>query len=126
MIAKQKIQTSEYQKRESNFIKSVTSESTFQLIVGNDKSDTLMLWQDEYYMEEYLKFSGKDIILSKIDTIEFLKFIKSSNSNHHFSIHPVKREEVPTLSVDEVSKKIIEKLESDGDYYDSLRENNLL
>ncbi|MDO6819038.1 hypothetical protein [Zobellia sp. 1_MG-2023] len=126
MIAKQKIQTSEYQKRERNFIKTVTSESTFQLIVGNDKSDTLMLWQDEYYMEEYLNSSGKDIVLSKIDTIEFLKFIKLSNSNHHFFIHPVKGEKAPTLSVDEISKKIIEKLESDGDYYDSLRENNLL
>jgi len=76
MIVKQKIQTSEYQKREKNFLKTITSESTFQLIVGNDKSNTLMLWQDEYYMEEYLKSSDKDIILSKIDTIEFLKFIK--------------------------------------------------
>lgn len=126
MIVKQKIQTSEYQRREKNFLKTVTSESTFQLIVGNDKSNTLMLWQDEFYMEEYLKSSDKDIILSKIDTIEFLKFIKLNSSNHNFSIHPVKGEEKPILSVSEVLKKIIEKLESDGDYYDSLREKNLL
>lgn len=125
-MKKQNIQNSDYLKREKNFLDTVTAEDTFQVIAGNDGSDTLLLWQDEYFMEAYLNECKTPIKLSKVDTIIFLKWINENNQNVHYCIHPVFGQEMPNLQAKELSTKIINKMESDGDFYDTLRENNLL
>ncbi|EEI89835.1 hypothetical protein HMPREF0765_4528 [Sphingobacterium spiritivorum ATCC 33300] len=125
-MKKQNIQDSNYPKRESNFLTTITSEDTFQVIIGNDGSSTLLLWQDEYYMEAYLSHCELPITLSKVDSVIFLKWIKDNPQELNFFIHPVFGQESPKLGFKELMGKIIEKMESDGDFYDTLRENNLL
>lgn len=124
-MKKQNIQNSDYLKREKNFLTAITSEDTFQVIIGNDGSHNLLLWQDEYYMEVYLNSCELRPRLSKVDTMLFLKWMKE-NDQMSFSIHPVFGQESPKLTQKELSGKIIDKMESDGDFYDTLRENNLL
>lgn len=125
-MKKQNIQNSDYLKREKNFLSAITSEETFQIIIGNDGSNTLFLWQDEYYMEAYLNACETPITLSKIDTVEFLKWMKESHPEMNYTIHPVFGQESPELTPKELSKKIIDQMESDGDFHDTLRANNLL
>lgn len=125
-MKKQNIQNSDYLKREKNFLSTVTADDTFQVIVGNDGSDTLLLWQDEYFMEAYLNECETPIKLSKVDTIIFLKWMNENNQNMHCYIHPVFGQEVPKLQTKALTEKIINKMESEGDFYDALRENNLL
>lgn len=125
-MKKQNIQNSAYPQREKNFLSAITAEDSFQLIVGNDGSDTLLLWQDEYYMEAYLNQSEKQITLSKVDTVVFLKWMKENHPEMNYVIHPVSGQETPALQKKELAAKIIAKMESDGDFYDTLRENNLL
>lgn len=126
-MKKQNIQNSNYLQREKNFLTMITSEDTLQVIIGNDDSKTLRLWQDEYYMNEYLNTSKENIKLSKIETIEFLKWIKYNNTEDvNFYIHPVFGQESPSINSSELIDKILEKIESNGDFYDRLRENNLL
>lgn len=125
-MEKQNIQHSTYPKREKNFLNTITSEDSFQLIIGNDGSDTLLLWQDEYYMEAYLNHSEVPITLSKVDTVLFLKWMKENHQGRNFLIHPVFGQESPGLQKKELTEKIITKMESDGDFYDTLRENNLV
>ena len=123
---KQYVQDSNYLQRERNFLSTIVSEDTFQVIIGNDSSNTLLLWQDEYYMEEYLTYCKIPIVLTKVNTLMFLKYIKEKSQSMNFSIHPVFGQELCKLCSKELSEKIIKKIESDGDFYDSLRENNLL
>ncbi|GAB3022781.1 hypothetical protein GCM10027051_29490 [Niabella terrae] len=125
-MSKSNIQESNYIQRERNFLSTVVSDDTFQVIVGNDGSDVLLLWQDEYYMEAYLKSCSKPILLSKVDTIIFLKWVKAETQIFSFSIHPVFGSNNVLLQPMEVLNKIIDKMESDGDFFDTLRENNLL
>ncbi|MDA3613828.1 hypothetical protein [Polluticaenibacter yanchengensis] len=125
-MKKQNIQQSDYSQRERNFLSTITSEETFQIIVGKDDSNTLLLWQDEYYMEAYLNLCGIPVTLSKVDTVVFLKWIKENHQEMSFSIHPVFGQESPKLHPKELTGKIIDKMESHGDFYDTLRENNLL
>ncbi|PQL93820.1 hypothetical protein [Apibacter adventoris] len=125
-MKKQNIQNSNYLQREKNFLNTITSEDTFQVIVGNDNSSSLLLWQDEYYMDAYLNSSQKTIRLSKVSTIELLKWIKENHQEILFSIHPVFGQESFNLTSEELTKKVIENMESDGDFYDTLRKNNLL
>lgn len=42
------------------------------------------------------------------------------------SIHPVFGQECIALNAVELSKKIVSNMDSDGDYYDTLRQNDLL
>ncbi|AZA80332.1 hypothetical protein EG347_19820 [Chryseobacterium sp. G0186] len=125
-MKKQNIQNSDYLQRELNFLSTVTADDTFQVIVGNDDSDTLLLWQDEYYMEAYLNDCETPIRLSKVDTLFFLKWMKENPQGVNYFIHPVFGQEAPKLNRKELAAKIIDKLESDGDFYDTLRENDLL
>lgn len=125
-MRKQNIQNSNYPQREKNFLSTITSEDTFQVIVGNDGSNKLLLWQDEYYMEAYLANCEKPITLSKVDTVLFLKWIKENCQEMSFSIHPIFGQESPTLHPKKLTEIIIDNIESDGDFYDILRENNLL
>ncbi|SHF13242.1 hypothetical protein [Pedobacter caeni] len=125
-MKKQNIQNSSYLQRERNFLSTITSEDTFQVIIGNDGSSTLLLWQDEYYMESYLNSCKTPIRLNKVDTVYFLKWMKENHQEMNYAIHPAFGQESPKLSTKELSEKIIEKMESDGDFYDTLRANNLL
>lgn len=125
-MRKQYIQQSDSQNRAKNFFNSVTSNDTLQIIVGQDSSNTQLLWQDEYYMEAYLAVSNKPIKLSKVNTINFLKWLKDNKHELQFLIHPVFGQECLVLNSFELSKEIIGKIESDGDYYDTLRKNDLL
>ncbi|MCS2284566.1 hypothetical protein NXY39_11140 [Bacteroides fragilis] len=124
-MRKQFIQQSDSQKRAKNFFDSVTSDDTLQIIAGQD-NNTLLLWQDEYYMEAYLAVCNKSIKLSKVNTINFLKWLKDNNQELQFFIHPVFGQECLVLNSCELSKEIIGNIESDGDYYDILRKNDLL
>ena len=83
-MRKQFIQKSDSQKRAKNFFDSVTSNDTLQIIVGQDSSNTLLLWQDEYYMEAYLVVYNKPIKLSKVNTITFLKWLKNNSQKLQF------------------------------------------
>lgn len=125
-MEKQSIQQADYPKREKNFLNAIISEDSFQLIIGNDGSNTLLLWQDEYYMEAYLNHCEIPITLSKTDTVIFLKWIKEYHQEMKFSVHPVWGQQNPELDKKGLTEKIIAKMESDGDFYDTLRENNLL
>lgn len=125
-MKKQNIQNSDYLKREKNFLGAITSEDTFQVIVGNDGSNNLLLWQDEYYMEAYLNSCETPIRLSKVDTVVFLKWMKESHPEMNYAIHSVFGQASPELTPKELSKKIIDQMESDGDFDDTLRANNLL
>jgi hypothetical protein len=125
-MKKQNIQNSDYLKREKNFLSAITSEDTFQVIVGNDGSNNLLLWQDEYYMEAYLNSCETPIRLSKVDTVVFLKWMKESHPEMNYAIHPVFGKASPNLTPTQLSKKIIDQMESDGDFDDTLRANNLL
>ncbi|QIH33140.1 hypothetical protein [Sphingobacterium sp. DR205] len=125
-MKKQNIQNSDYLKREKNFLSTITSEETFQVIIGNDGSNIRLLWQDEYYMEAYLNTCETPIRLCKVDTVVFLKWMKESNVETDYTIHPVFGQASPKLTPKELSKKIIDQMESDGDFYDTLRANNLL
>lgn len=125
-MKKQNIQNSDYLKREKNFLSAITSEDTFQVIVGNDGSNNLLLWQDEYYMEAYLNSCETPIRLSKVDTVVFLKWMKESHPEMNYAIHPVFGQESLELTPTQLSKKIIDQMESDGDFDDTLRANNLL
>ncbi|MDR6786627.1 hypothetical protein ABIE26_005187 [Pedobacter africanus] len=125
-MKKQNIQNSDYLKREKNFLNTITSEDTFQVIVGNDGSNNLLLWQDEYYMEAYLNSCETPIRLNKVDTVVFLKWIKESHPGMNYTIHPVFGQASLKLTPKELSKKIIDQMESDGDFDDTLRANNLL
>lgn len=125
-MKKQNIQNSDYLKREKNFLSTITSEETFQVIVGNDGSNSLLLWQDEYYMEAYLNTCETPIRLSKVDTVVFLKWMKESHPEMNYAIHPVFGKASPNLTPTQLSKKIIDQMESDGDFHDTLRANNLL
>ena len=125
-MKKQNIQNTDYLQRESNFINTITAEDTFQIIVGNDGSETLLLWQDEYYMQAYLNECEIPVKLSKVDTVLFLKWIKENDQALNYLVHPVFQKDTPKLSPTELATKIIDKMESDGDFYDTLRENNLL
>lgn len=124
-MEKQNIQNSSYLQREKNFFRTVTSEDTFQVIIGR-YNNILLLWQDEFYMKEYLTVCKKRIILSKIDTIAFLKWVKENNQEFHFFIHPIFEQNTPEISKKELIEKTISKIESDGDFYSTLKENNLL
>lgn len=125
-MRKQFIQQSDSQNRAKNFFNSITFNATLQIIVGQDSSNILLLWQDEYYMEAYLTVNNKPIKLSKVNTINFLKWLKNNNQELQFLIHPVFGQECLALNSVELSKEIIGKIESDGDYYDILRKNDLL
>lgn len=125
-MRKQYIQQSDSRNRAKDFFNSVTSTDTLQIIVGQESSNTLLLWQDEYYMEAYLAVSNEPLKLSKVNTINFLKWLKDSNQEQQFLIHPVFGQECLALNSFELSKEIIGKIESDGDYYDTLRKNDLL
>ena len=125
-MKKQNIQNSDYLKREKNFLSAITSEDTFQVIVGNDGSNNLLLWQDEYYMEAYLNSCETPIRLSKVDTVVFLKWMKESHPEMNYAIHPIFGKASPNLTPTQLSKKIIDQMESDGDFDDTLRANNLL
>ncbi|MFE7088365.1 hypothetical protein ACFU8T_13215 [Sphingobacterium spiritivorum] len=83
-MKKQNIQDSNYPKRESNFLTTITSEDTFQVIIDNAGSSTLLLWQDEYYMEAYLSHCEIPITLSKVDSVIFLKMDKRQPSGAEF------------------------------------------
>lgn len=124
-MEKEKIQNSSYLQREKNFFRTITSEDTFQVIVGR-YNDTLLLWQDEFYMQEYLTACKKNIILSKINTINFLKWIKENKQELHIFIHPIYDQDTPEISKKELIEKTISRIESDGDFYSTLKENNLL
>mgnify|MGYP000798186793 CR=1 FL=1 len=124
-MEKQNIQNSSYLQREKNFFRTITSEDTFQVIVGR-YDNILLLWQDEFYMKEYLTACRKRIILSKIDTISFLKWIKENKQEFHFFLHPVFEQNIPEISKKELIEKTISRIESDGDFYSTLKENNLL
>ena len=125
-MKKQFIQKSNSQKRAKNFFDSVASDDTLQIIVGQDNNNTLLLWQDEYYMEEYLAACNMPVKLSKVNTITFLKWLKDNSQELIFLVHPVFGQESLTLNSHELSKEIIDNIESDGDYYDTLRRNSLL
>ncbi|AZA78660.1 hypothetical protein EG347_14660 [Chryseobacterium sp. G0186] len=125
-MKKQSIQNSDYLQREKNFLSTITAEDTFQVIIGNDGSDTLLLWQDEYYTEAYLNDCATPIKLSKVDTVIFLKWMKQNHQQENCFVHPVFGQETPRFQTKELATKIIDKMESDGDFYDTLRENNLL
>lgn len=125
-MIKQNIQNSNYLQRERNFLRTITSEDTFQVIVGNNGSNTLLLWQDEYYMEAYLTYCEIPITLSKVNTMIFLKCMKGNLQDMNFSIHPIFGQELSKLNSKELKEKIIDKIESDGDFYDTLRENDFL
>ncbi|SDD27029.1 hypothetical protein [Niabella drilacis] len=64
--------------------------------------------------------------LSKVDTVILLKWIKEDHQEMDFLIHPVPGQRSPALHSKELTAKIIDKMEGDGDFYDTLRENNLL
>lgn len=87
-MRKQFIQQSNSQKRAKNFFDTITSDDTLQIIVGQDNSDTFLLWQDEYYMELYLAVCNMSIKLSKVNTINFLKWLKGNKQDLSFLIHP--------------------------------------
>lgn len=125
-MKKQHIQESNYALRERNFLSTVTSDSTFQVIVGNDDSNTLLLWQDEYYMEAYLNECEVPVTLSKVDTVFFLKWVKENQKELIYTIHPIFGQETVNLEGKGLMIKIIDEMESEGDFYDILRENNLL
>ena len=117
-MRKQFIQQSDSQKRARNFFNTITSSDTLQVIVGQDNSGTFFLWQDEYYMESYLNVCNL--------TINFLKWLKGNKQDLSFLIHPVFGQECLALNTRELSKEIVSNMDSDGDYYDTLRENDLL
>ncbi|RKO69117.1 hypothetical protein D7322_23035 [Sphingobacterium puteale] len=125
-MKKQNIQNSDYLKREKNFLSAIASEETFQIIIGNDGSNILLLWQDEYYMEAYLNSCETPIRLSKVDTVGFLKWMKESHPEMNYAIHPVFGQASHYLTPTQLSKKIIDQMESEGDFDDTLRANNLL
>lgn len=125
-MIKQNIQNSNYFQREKNFLRTITSEDTFQVIIGNDGSDTLLLWQDEFYMESYLTYCEMPIRLSKVNTMVFLKGMKENLQDMNFSIHPIFGQKLTQLNPKELKEKIVDKIESDGDFYDTLRDNDLL
>lgn len=125
-MRKQFIQQSDSQKRARNFFNTITSSDTLQVIVGQDNSGTFLLWQDEYYMESYLNVCNLTIKLSKVNTINFLKWLKGNKQDLSFLIHPVFGQECLVLNTRELSKEIVSNMDSDGDYYDTLRENDLL
>lgn len=125
-MRKQFIQQSDSQKRARNFFNTITSGDTLQVIVGQDNSGTFLLWQDEYYMESYLNVCNLTIKLSKVNTINFLKWLKGSKQDLSFLIHPVFGQECLALNARELSKEIVSNMDSDGDYFDTLRENELL
>ena len=125
-MKKQNIQNADYLKREKNFLSSITADETFQVITGNDGSNTLLLWQDEYYMEAYLNSCEMPVRLSKVDTVAFLKWMKENHLEMNYAVHPVFGQTSPKLTQKELSEKIIDQTDSDGDYYDTLRANNLL
>lgn len=125
-MRKQFIQQSDSQKRARNFFNTIASGDTLQVIVGHDNSGTFLLWQDEYYMESYLNVCNMSIKLSKVNTINFLKWLKGSKEDSSFLIHPVFGQECLALNARELSKKIVSNMDSDGDYYDILRESDLL
>lgn len=125
-MRKQFIQQSDSQKRARNFFNTITSGDTLQVIVGQDNSGTFLLWQDEYYMESYLNVCNLTIKLSKVNTINFLKWLKGNKQDLSFLIHPVFGQECLALNARELSKEIVSNMDSDGDYCDTLRENDLL
>ena len=125
-MRKQFIQQSDSQKRARNFFNTITSSDTLQVIVGQDNSGTFLLWQDEYYMESYLNVCNLTIKLSKVNTINFLKWLKGNKQDLSFLIHPVFGQECLALNTRELSKEIVSNMDSDGDYYDTFRENDLL
>lgn len=125
-MRKQFIQQSDSQKKARNFFNTITSSDTLQVIVGQDNSGTFFLWQDEYYMESYLNVCNLTIKLSKVNTINFLKWLKGNKQDLSFLIHPVFGQECLALNTRELSKEIVSNMDSDGDYYDTLRENDLL
>lgn len=125
-MKKQNIQNSDYLKREKNFLSTITTKETFQVITGNDGSNTLILWQDEYYMEAYLNSCEIPVRLSKVDTVAFLKWMKENHQEMNYAVHPVFGQAYPRLTQKELSKKIMGQMESDGDFYDTFRANNLL
>lgn len=125
-MRKQFIQKSDSQKRARNFFNTITSSDTLQVIVGQDNSGTFFLWQDEYYMESYLNVCNLTIKLSKVNTINFLKWLKGNKQDLSFLINPVFGQECLALNTRELSKEIVSNMDSDGDYYDTLRENDLL
>lgn len=119
-MRKQFIQQSNSQKRAKNFFDTITSDDTLQIIVGQDNSGTFLLWQDEYYMELYLALCNMSIKLSKVNTINFLKWLKGNKQDLSFLIHPVFGQECIALNAVELSKKIVSNMDSDGDYYDTV------
>lgn len=125
-MRKQFIQQSDSQKRARNFFNTITSSDTLQVVVGQDNNGTFLLWQDEYYMESYLNVCNLTIKLSKVNTINFLKWLKGNKQDLSFLIHPVFGQECLALNTRELSKEIVSNMDSDGDYYDTLRENDLL
>ena len=83
-MRKQFIQQSNSQKRAKNFFDTIASDDTLQIIVGQDNSGTFLLWQDEYYMELYLALCNMSIKLSKVNTINFLKWLKGNKQDLSF------------------------------------------
>lgn len=77
-------------------------------------------------MESYLNVCNLTIKLSKVNTINFLKWLKGNKQDLSFLIHPVFGQECLALNTRELSKEIVSNMDSDGDYYDTLRENDLL
>ena len=124
-MKKKFIQNANSQKRAKNFFDVVSSDDTFQVIVGQDCSNHMFLWQDEYYLNEYLSTSSITMKLSKPCTIDFLKWLKG-NTHKRFLIHPVFEQESLELDSEDVFKRIVASIDSDGDFYDILREHKLI
>ena len=103
-MRKQFIQQSDSQKRARNFFNTITSSDTLQVIVGQDNNGTFLLWQDEYYMESYLNVCILTIKLSKVNTINFLKWLKGNKQDLSFLIHPVFGQECLALNTRVFSK----------------------
>lgn len=124
-MKKKFIQNANSQKRAKNFFDVISSDDTLQVIVGQDSSNHMLLWQDEYYLNEYLATSSITMKLSKPCTIDFLKWLKE-NTYKRFLIHPVFEQESLELGSEDVFRRIVANIDSDGDFYDILREHKLV
>lgn len=125
-MKKKFIQNANSQKRAKNFFDVVSSDDTLQVIVGQDSSNQiLLLWQDEYYLNEYLSTSSITIKLSKPCTMDFLKWLKG-NTHKRFLIHPVFEQESLELDSEDVFKRIVANIDSDGDFYNILKEHKMI
>lgn len=124
-MKKKFIQNANSQKRAKNFFDVISSDDTLQVIVGQDSSNHMLLWQDEYYLNEYLAVCSITMKLSKPCTIDFLKWLKE-NTYKRFLIHPVFEQESLELGSEDVFRRIVANIDSDGDFYDILREHKLV